>query len=298
MKFLGLILCLFVPLSVYAHENHDEEAQPIYQMIPAAIEQARAKITKDGAYLKITSNGIPNHQTGQFPNSDNPNAIQAQNHEYRVAASPHKAGRVTQMRGQPFGVAINGIPFDPGTAECYGQQRGGRPGNMAVCEWREEAIVNGRGQLGLDSSNAHVQPDGTYHYHGIPNGLVLSVPSNNDLIMVGYAADGFGVYVSKSARFKPSYQLKPGTRPSGPGGHYSGKYTQDYTYIAQSGDLDECNGYSDASGNYAYILTKDFPFIPRCWVGTPDESFERQPLNSGGRQSREGRRPPPPRHRY
>ena len=125
-----------------------------------------------------------------------------------------------------------------------------------------------------DRSNAHVQPTGLYHYHGIPTGLVaLDTVYGDDLMFVGYAADGFKLLVSQSNKYKSSYTLKKGNRPSGPGGPYTGKYTQDFMYVEGSGDLDACNGFTFPDGSYAYVLTDTFPFVPRCLYGTADESF-------------------------
>lgn len=281
-KILIALVCCAFP--AFAHDTHDSAAGQNY-LIPAALEQARVTIKTDEAYRYISANGLPSHETGQFPNRGNPNRIAAQSYKYRVALNPAPAGQITQMRGQPFGVALNGIPFDPGTAECYGQPRGGRPG--AACSWREEAIVNGQGQLGLDSSNAHVQPNGAYHYHGIPWGLVKQLAG--DFVHIGYAADGFKMMVSRSGRYKPSYVLKSGLRPNGPGGAYDGTYTQDFDYIEGAGDLDACNG-AWIDGAYVYVLTSAFPFIPRCWVGAPDESFARMPPMDN---QISGQRPPP-----
>ena len=168
---------------------------------------------------------------------------------------------------------------------------------------REEAIVNGKGQLGLDQNNAHVQPTGTYHYHGVPHGL-LDVLPRGDLVHVGYAADGFKMMVSRSGKYESSYRLKSGTRSSGPGGSYTGKYTADFDYKAGSGDLDQCNG-ADVNGEYVYFLTEAFPFAPRCLMGEANSSFARRGgvQGAGAQNSRERwphgsnhRRPPP--HRF
>ena len=208
-------------------------------MIPAAIERNRVEITVEGDTRVIRSNGIPRHATGQFPSRGNPHAISAQNHVYRVPVTPRWTGRATPKEG-PMGVAVNGVPFEPGTAECYGRGRG-QPGPMATCAWHEEAIVDGRGQLGLDRNNAHVQPTGAYHYHGLPNGLLAFLPGDTDLVPIGYAADGFRLMVSRSNAYRPGYGLKEGRRPSGPGGRYDGTYTADYEFTG-SGTLDRCNG--------------------------------------------------------
>lgn len=287
----SLILALFAS-SAYAHSTHNDESRAEARLIFASIERNQVSIREEGAYRYIQANGIPDHVTGSFPNRSNPHSISEQRYQYRVPIVPTYSGGKTDVQGQPSGIALNGIPFDPGTAECYGQPRGGRPGTS--CEWREEAIINGKGQLGLDTSNAHVQPSGAYHYHGIPNGLVaLRTQAGQDLVHVGYGADGHKMWVSLSGAYRPSYQLKSGTRPNGPGGRYTGQYTEDYQFISGSGDLDNCNGVT-IEGEYGYVLTKQFPFIPRCLNGTPDPSFERR--RSGGRDEQGGkeRRGPPP----
>jgi hypothetical protein len=55
---------------------------------------------------------------------------------------------------------------------------------------------------------------------------------------------------------------------------------QDYEYVAGLGELDACNGRDGVTpeyprGTYYYVVTAAYPFIPRCWVGTPDQSFSR-----------------------
>ncbi len=277
---------IFMAGAAFAHDGQQGEHDTSQaRLMLAALEKTRVSIAQKDGYLIIQSNGIPNHTTGQFPNRNNPHAISAQQHSYRVTASPKPSGRMTEMRVQPFGVALNGVPFDPGTAECYGQPRGGRPGS--ACEWRQEAIVRGKGTLGLDGSNAHVQPNGAYHYHGIPHGLVASSGGSGDLVHVGYAADGFKMVVSRSGAYTPSYILKSGTRPDGPGGRYDGTYTEDYEYISGLGNLDQCNG-TVINGEYMYVLTDAFPNIPRCWVGTPNQSFARH--TAGGQSGQSGGR--------
>jgi hypothetical protein len=48
---------------------------------------------------------------------------------------------------------------------------------------------------GTDTSNAHVQPNGMYHYHGIPEGLVTKLGNGNKaMTLIGWAADGFPIY--------------------------------------------------------------------------------------------------------
>jgi hypothetical protein len=257
---------------------------------------------RDG-YRYITANGIPNHPTGRFPNRGNPNAIRPQHYRFRVPLHPQPANRTTSADGQPFGVALNGVVFDPGTAEWWKDD--------ASLGWRIEAIGGTRG-LGLDGSRAHVQPNGAYHYHGIPTALLQQLAQHSDgdgkngepaaagMILVGWAADGFPIYGpngyvdpkdsgSALARLRSSYRLKQGKRPNepdAPGGDYDGAYTQDWAFVAGAGDLDECNGRFGVTpefrdGTYYYVLTDDFPFVPRFFRGTPDVSFARRPPGAG-----------------
>jgi hypothetical protein len=61
---------------------------------------------------------------------------------------------------------VNGIPFDAATNEFWNNNRA----------WNYDAL-SGKIQLGTDSSNAHVQPGGVYHYHGLPHGLIAKSPA-------------------------------------------------------------------------------------------------------------------------
>ncbi|MEZ6108655.1 MAG: YHYH protein [Pirellulaceae bacterium] len=150
--------------------------------------------------------------------------------------------------------------------------------------WQYEALGGGV-NLGLDEHNAHVQPTGAYHYHGIPTGLVQRLRRPDSMTMVGYAADGFPIYAvwgyrdaddpdSPLIELKSSYQLKEGMRNGGPRGRHDGTFVQDWEYVAGSGDLDECNGRTGVTpeypqGTYYYVLTDRFPFIPRAFRAHP-----------------------------
>lgn len=271
-------------------------------------------ITTQGNKRVIRANGIPAHSTGTFPNCNNPSAIAAQSYTLEVPLNPQIASQVTFLRRQSFGIALNGVPFDPGAAEfwgdgqprqtrsdsssgCAGQSRRSQSGNsrrgsQGDRNWQYEALATTPEArlLGLDHNNGHVQPTGAYHYHGLPTGLIERLGRSKAL--VGYAADGFPIYVDSTAR--SSYRLKLGQRPSnGPSGAYDGTFVQDYEYVPGSGNLDECNGRTGATpdypaGIYHYALTADFPSIPRCFRGTPDASFKRGPNRQGQGQGRPG----------
>lgn len=234
----------------------------------------------DGDVRVIKSNGIPDHGTGEFPNEGNPNEIRPQSYTFMVPVDPKLNVEATKVTNNMyFGVALNGVVFDPGTAEYYmGDMNSG---------WNYEAM-SGEVDLGLDENNAHVQPNGAYHYHGKANGLDDSEGEVHSSL-IGYAADGFPIYgkygyadsldsTSGVVEYKSGYELKEGVRDGGPLGEYDGTFVEDYEYVG--GELDECNGmigvtpeYPD--GIYMYRLTDDFPFVPRCLRGFPDGSFRK-----------------------
>ncbi|QDU82830.1 hypothetical protein Pla110_45930 [Polystyrenella longa] len=264
--------------------------------------KSRVDIEIEGDFRLIEANGLPDHQHGQFPNRRNPHSITTQRYAYRVPAKPETASRLTYLGRSPFGIATNGIPFDPGTAE-YWQ-------NDPDSGWRYEALA-GQIDLGVDESHAHVQPNGAYHYHGLPTALVAALGGNSEkMLLLGYAADGFPIYAprayadsddaqSELKEMKSSYRLKEGNRSTGPQGRHDGSFTEDYEYIEEAGDLDECNGRTGVTpeypeGSYYYVLTEGFPWIPRAFKGSPDLSFKRRGPAGGGPGPRGNRRPPPP----
>lgn len=291
-----------------------------FAISPAYAYTGRVSMVFQGPFRVIKSNGIPNHSTGAFPNEGNPNTISEQSYDYRMPKDPEETGYSTPLGMNVFGVAINGVPFDPGAAEWW--QNNPRSG------WQYEAMYLGA-RLGLDQNNAHVQPNGAYHYHGIPTGLLQRMAAMGKPVLIGYAADGFPIYGpygysnpldSKSSlkKLKPSYRLKSGNRPSnpGPGGRHDGAFIEDYEYQKGLGDLDDCNGIYGATpeypkGIYHYVLSDAYPFIPRGYKGTPDDSFKKRrgggpgvgpgPGFGGGpngrpgqgNQGRDGRRPGP-----
>lgn len=308
MKFLLSLSVLTALFSICsAHEESDDAS--FVEPVAFGLPDSKVTIEIKGEKRVIEANGIPNHEPGQFPNRGNPNGIVAQRVHYEVPLHPKRADHASDVQRMDFGVAVNGVKFDPGTAEYW--HRDPRSG------WREEAIVHGEGRLGMDANNAHVQPSGAYHYHGIPNGLIKQLGGEGKMVLIGWAADGFPIYgpwapkVATNAsspliKMQSSYHLKSGERPGGeraPGGKYDGLYTADFEYAEGEGTLDECNGRSGVTpefpeGTYYYVATEEFPFLPRKFRGTPDDSFRHHPPGGGpggpGGPAGRPNRPPPP----
>lgn len=161
----------------------------------------KTTVTIDGDKRIMVTNALPNHETGHFPRKGNPNTISAQNKRYEIPLHPVFTGEVRWAR--ETGVALNGVKFEPETAE------------VVVCESGENYRVEAKQNfidLGLDFNNAHVQPTGAYHYHGVPTGVVHAFDKGGDLVHIGFAHDGFAIYYSKSGAYKPGYRLIDETR--------------------------------------------------------------------------------------
>ena len=255
--------------------------------------------------IKVEANGIPKHKVGRFPSRHNPNSVEEQVHNFSIPTNQIPASQPIPLHNEsvrgppntPFGIAVNGVLFDPGTAEFFMGDR--------WADWNYEAL-GGSVLLGLDANHGHVQPNGSYHYHGLPTGLLkkLGVNAKEHSPLVGYAMDGYPVYAlygyknpkdpkSGIKKMSSSFRLKKGERPNPPGGKHDGAFSKDYQYIKGSGDLDICNGRFTVTdefpkGTYAYFLTEDWPVIPRY--------FKAEPLKlRGGSGHQRGGRPPPPR---
>ena len=284
------------------------EAKPL-DLVPAtekASGENQVAIHQEDPSRSISSNAIPDHLVGPFPNRGNPHEIAPQALTFEVTATPEIAAKITPLRLSPFGFAVNGVFFDPGAAEFW---QGDRDSG-----WQYEAL-GGAVPLGLDENHAHVQPTGTYHYHGLPTLLLkrLGASDSRHSPQIGWAADGFPIYArvgfsdpknpaSPVKVLKSSWRLKAGDRPDGPGGKHDGAFVQDHEYVAGSGDLDECNGRFGVTpefpkGTYAYFLTDQWPVIPRAYRGTPVSLRAEGPPGGppgGGRQGPRGDRPSNP----
>jgi hypothetical protein len=242
----------------------------------------------------LTANGLPNHAVGTFPNAGNPNTITAQTISFSATLTPVK-GTINSTIGGPGGknvYTLAGVKFDPGTA-------GTCPSNLTAISqcnlangtdtWRVEALGQTTFNFGVDSNNAHVQPTGEYHYHGMPEGLLTNAgatDTNRKMVLVGWAGDGFPVYarycyttatdatsplkvctgsyvkdtVADSGR--PSTTLVP-----------LGAFLSDWAYSAGTGDLDDCNGRTGVTpefpnGIYYYMATDSYPYFSRCLKGS------------------------------
>ena len=300
---------------------HEANEAAALELIPAVeMPPARPDVSIElvGKERRVRSNGMPAHKIGTYPARHNPNVPGEQDYNVTLNGKPVEAGHITtaDRHGElgppnmPFGFAVNGIFFEPGTAEFWHGSR--------ELGWNYEAL-GGAVPLGIDANYGHPQPNGAYHYHGLPTGLLkeLGVSKNAHSPLVGWAADGVPIYSqygcedledpkSEIIEFRSSYRLRKGKRPGGkegPGGKYDGAFARDYEYVVGAGNLDECNGRYTVTpefpeGIYAYFLTEDWPVIPRKFRGEPvniKTDFGGGPgrgPGKGGKGPKGGRGPP------
>ena len=230
---------------------------------------------------QLQSNGVPNHDFNDGQQSF-PNNLSEQSYNYQITTSPVFASSNTALAiGSDNGLMLNGVKIDLLAAACFavGDEKTGC-GDMSQ-PWRFDPMFPANG-FRVDSHNAHVQPNGSYHYHGTPNAM-FAADTAVESPLVGFAADGFPIFGSwfdddgTVRKALPSYRLKTGTRQavSGyttPSGDYDGTYRDDYEYIEGLGDLDECNGMQ-VDGVYGYFISDAYPYIMGCLKGQMDPSF-------------------------
>jgi hypothetical protein len=249
---------------------------------------SRVSFRVEGTLRIVEANGLPGHEIGDFPNQHDPNAVTSQSHELRMPVRPVPGVEPVPIDMWWFGVALNGVPFDPSGPFWNGDVSSG---------WQFEVMHPANSiALGIDRNNAHTQIGGMYHYHGLPVGLLAQLIRNDPtrpMQLVGYAADGYPIYgpecpaapddlKSPIRRLRAGYRLADAKRVNGPPGRPDGRFVEDHVFDPEYGDLDECNGRIGLApefpdGTYYYVLTDSFPYIPRFYRGRPNKSFEHGP---------------------
>ena len=264
-------------------------ASSLINSSPSVNATATARWSCSSTQRSLAANGLPDHAVGTFPNPENPNTIAAQSIAVSTTLTPKKTAVNTTFgpgTAKP-GIALNGIVFDPGTAgTCDNSGNTCSPGGAPVGTWTMEALGQTSFKFGTDSNNAHVQPGGVYHYHGVPAGFVTKLNKGTAMSLIGWAADGFPIYArygyatatdanSAIKVLASSYRLKtlPDANRPATSMYPMGAFTQDYEYVLGLGDLDECNGRTGVTpefpaGIYHYVATDTFPYLHRCVKGS------------------------------
>ncbi|WP_166739370.1 YHYH protein [Psychromonas algicola] len=255
----------------------------------------RLKISLENGQCVFNTNAIPNHDFNDGSRTFR-NPVSEQDVTYTIPQSPKMSDKITELSLRADNaVFLNGVKLDLLAAGCFGVGDG-----FIGCGDTEQPFrfdpMSSLNSFGTDSHNAHTQPDGTYHYHGNPLAM-FTASSKAASPVIGFAADGFPIYGSyfddngTIRKAKSSYVLKNNGslradvvfagKTYSPGGSYDGQYVDDFKYDALAGgDLDECNGMT-VDGHYGYYVTDAYPWVLKCFKGTPDDSFNKKRPTKG-----------------
>lgn len=237
---------------------------------------------------KLSANGVPDHEVGPFNiQADLDFKISAQSVSLNAPIEPVLTSTATSLGGPggDIGFMLNGVKIDAGTGGTCDDSGGNCTLLGQVGQWRMEALGQTSFNFGADASNAHVQPNGAYHYHGMPEGFITKLGKGQAMTLVGWAADGFPIYArwgysvatdagSALKVVRSSYRLKvvPDANRPATSLYPMGTFLQDYEYVTGLGDLDECNGRTGVTpefptGIYHYYATDTYPYLQRCVKG-------------------------------
>jgi hypothetical protein len=157
----------------------------------------------------LTSNGIPDHHTGSFPNIYNPNSILAQAYRFQLPLVPQIAATPGVLLLGPIGMTISGAPFfNPFNA---------RGQDATVYEV-------------LDTCNGHPSPFGQYHYHTNPVCAYTDTPGQHSPV-IGYALDGFALHGPQGEGGAPPTDLDTCNGHTGQNGAYHYHVTKAFPYL-------------------------------------------------------------------
>lgn len=225
---------LFMMASCDKEEIISQEEQYIADEVPAVYRKlyGASQIYIEGDYVVITSNGMPEHKSVYYEDTQwesslyeayngdnpafhqNPNRIASQDLTFRIPLKPQEASSKSTTPLGPIGISLNGVPF-------FNQYAAG------FSELTYEANS-------FDQYNGHPAGNYMYHYHIEP--IYLTHTKGKDQLL-GFLLDGFPVY----------------------GPEENGK-------TITNGDLDDYHGHFHETedfpdGIYHYHITAEDPYL-------------------------------------
>jgi hypothetical protein len=195
------------------------------------------KVAHVGSNQVLTGNGLPK-RSGTFPvavsdpshayNPD-PSSVTAHSISLTVPFSP-KVNTTARCEMGVVGIAIDGIPildgFDAGGNDAAGIET-------------------------LDTCHGHPNDNTGYHYHSL-SPCILSTAARTHATQVGWALDGFGIYVEYNSKGQ----------------------------LLTNASLDGCHGrkstvvwHGKSQSIYHYDMTFEFPYTVGCFRATPTNFF-------------------------
>ena len=171
----------------------------------------------NGKRWVFASNGIPDHDTGEFPvpGKGNPNAILEQAFKQGVMKDPEIAIESSCLPMGPIGMAINGIPlYNPWNSDF-------------------DNAVEGSTRERFDMCQGHPDGHGRYHYHQEPSACLFKVVPGVPSSIIGVAYDGFAIYgpVDENGKTLKSADLDECHGRVRADGVYQYHTTSDFPYI-------------------------------------------------------------------
>ena len=197
--------------------------------------QAQYDVALQGSNRVVTTNGIPGQETtGVFP-------VAAEDPAYQYDRNPNL------IRPRPLTMTVPARPVVAATPSCV---------NMGAIGVLADGValfnaLDGQGRDAaahevLDTCDGHPERTGQYHHHDVPSCLLAKTTGASTL--VGYALDGFGIYVER---------------------HPDGS-------LLTNAELDGCHGrtgpvaWDGATVDlYHYVATAEYPYTVGCFRGTP-----------------------------
>ncbi len=197
--------------------------------------QGQYEVRREGTSRIITTNGVPAAQTtGVFPVAAddpayqydrNPNVIRERPVTLTLPVQPVVAPAATCLNMGAIGVLSDGVVLF----------------NALDAQGRDAAAHEV-----LDGCDGHPERTGQYHHHEVPSCLLARTKASSTL--VGYAFDGFGIYVER---------------------HPDGS-------LLTNAELDACHGRTapvvwdgETVNLYHYVATAEYPYTVGCYRGTP-----------------------------
>jgi YHYH protein len=197
--------------------------------------QGQYAVQVDGSKRVITTNDVPAAgTTGLYPVAVSDPAYQYDRNPNAIAPRP-----------TTFTLPVDPVPA--ATPACV---------NMGAIGVLDDGVVlfnalDGQGRDAaaheiLDHCDGHPERTGQYHHHTVPSCLMSKATGGST--RVGYALDGFGIYVER--------------RPDGA--------------LLTDGDLDACHGRTSpitwdgtVVNLYHYVATAEYPYTVGCYRGPP-----------------------------
>ena len=224
-----------------------------------------------GDTLVVASNSIPDF----LYVATTPEVLQASEQTVSIAVNPVEATTPTAvpMLG-PIAVAVDGVAIY-GPTEATG-------GDVL-------SLVGALSECGSHSSPVQFH----MHQFGWADGVdclySAADAESGGSIVVGWSPDGYPIMsglvctdaaCSSTTQLTSSWQLTDSSL-------FASDTWSAHSYVAGSGDLDQCNGRVDSDGQYRYYTTATFPYFMGCYHGVvADGAIVGSGANAGGPSGR------------